>query len=95
MASFIYKAIDSQTGQKVSVTIAATDQAQADRAVIERGLHPLSVKEEKKGLLAGLAGRGRSGAYLVGQRPLVEAGLWCTIGPKMTCPKNVRKELLA
>lgn len=52
MPTFLYKAIDPQTNNRVSVSINATSQAEANRLILERGLRPQSVREvaEKGGL---------------------------------------------
>ena len=47
MPSFLYTAIDSNTGQQVTVNIEAADKDEANRLVLERGLHPLGVKEKR------------------------------------------------
>ena len=52
MPTFSYRAIDPQTNNRVSVSINASSQNEANRLILERGLRPLSVKEvaEKGGL---------------------------------------------
>ena len=54
MANFIYRAVDPSTQKKVSVNISASNQTEANRLVIERGLRPLSVKEARAGGAGGL-----------------------------------------
>ena len=48
MADFIFKAIDSSTREQVTINISAASQAEAHRLVLQRGLHPVGVKEVKK-----------------------------------------------
>ena len=48
MPNYIFKAFDPQTQQKISGEIVASDQLQASKVVLDRGLQPLTIKEDSK-----------------------------------------------
>ena len=97
MANFIYKAVDPTTQKRVSISINAANQTEANRLVVERGLRPLSVKEARSGggLLAALKGIKRKDRVLFTTQmsTLISAGLPLIQSLETSADQTSNKEL--